>query len=297
MIVVAGATGTTGRPIVEALCRAGQPVRALARGRDKLEIARRLGAEPHQVDLTDSVGLARCFRGADAVYTLIPPSFAAPDFPAYQRQVASAVSDAVRRSEVQRVVLLSSLGAHLPSGGGVVQGLHELEEKLFELGIAVLSLRPGCFMENLVAMLPMVRQTGALGSLVRGAVRFPLLAARDVSQHAAARLLERDWRGNAVQYLLGPADTCFDEIAGVLGRSFGKPDLAYVEMPRERAREVMRRGWGVSPSVADAFIETMEALNAGRLTEDARRDRKSTTPTTLEQFLPQLERAWRARPA
>ena len=57
MITMMGATGHTGKKITEALLKAGEKVRALGRG-----------------------FLSETFRGADAVYTLLPTDRRSPDY-------------------------------------------------------------------------------------------------------------------------------------------------------------------------------------------------------------------------
>jgi nucleoside-diphosphate-sugar epimerase len=75
-VLVAGATGVLGRPTVRALVEAGHEVRGTARGPQKAEILRSLGAEPVEVDLFDPDALSTAMAGRDAVLhfaTKIPP--------------------------------------------------------------------------------------------------------------------------------------------------------------------------------------------------------------------------------
>jgi uncharacterized protein YbjT (DUF2867 family) len=72
MITIMGATGHTGKKITEALLKAGKKVRALGRSENKLAELKRAGAEVLAGDTTDAAFLTKAFRGADAVYTLLP---------------------------------------------------------------------------------------------------------------------------------------------------------------------------------------------------------------------------------
>ncbi len=69
-IFVAGGTGVLGRPVVRALVEAGHRVRSTARGAEKADLIRRLGAEPVDVDLYDADAIRRSIDGADAVIRL-----------------------------------------------------------------------------------------------------------------------------------------------------------------------------------------------------------------------------------
>lgn len=133
MITVMGATGHTGRKIAHALLEAGEKVRALGRSESKLAALERAGADVLAGDLTDAPFLAKAFRGADAVYTLLPTDRRSPDYFARQRQEGEAIVKAIRESGVRYVVFLSSLGADLREGTGLLAGLHAQEERLERL--------------------------------------------------------------------------------------------------------------------------------------------------------------------
>ena len=95
MIAVMGATGHTGRMISERLLAAGSEVRALGRSTERLAGLVDKGAEAAVGEATDVSYLAGAFRGADAVYTLIPPSVVAEDYPAFQDQAGEAIVGAI----------------------------------------------------------------------------------------------------------------------------------------------------------------------------------------------------------
>ena len=76
-VFVAGGTGVLGHPTVRALVEAGHRVRATARGTEKADRVRRLGAEPVDVELYDGDAIRRAIAGSDAVLRLttkIPPT-------------------------------------------------------------------------------------------------------------------------------------------------------------------------------------------------------------------------------
>lgn len=75
-VFVAGATGVLGRRAVTALVDAGHDVTAVARGPEKADLVRRLGATPVTVDLFDADAVRDAADGHDAVVNLatkIPP--------------------------------------------------------------------------------------------------------------------------------------------------------------------------------------------------------------------------------
>ncbi len=75
-VFVAGATGVLGRRAVAALVDAGHDVTAVARGPEKADLVRRLGATPVTVDLFDADAVRDAADGHEAVVNLatkIPP--------------------------------------------------------------------------------------------------------------------------------------------------------------------------------------------------------------------------------
>jgi uncharacterized protein YbjT (DUF2867 family) len=149
LVTVMGATGKTGHVVAERLLAAGVQVRALGRSPDNLAPLAKAGAQPVVADVNRSTDLTAAFRGADAVYALVPPLLTAPDILAHYDKVNGAIASALSESGVKRVIYLSSIGADQPSGTGPVVGLHRGEEKLKALpGLDLLLLRPGYFYEN-----------------------------------------------------------------------------------------------------------------------------------------------------
>jgi nucleoside-diphosphate-sugar epimerase len=69
-IFVAGGTGVLGRASLRALVGAGHIVRSTARGKEKAELVRSLGAEPVDVDLFEMQSVRQAVKGMDAVLRL-----------------------------------------------------------------------------------------------------------------------------------------------------------------------------------------------------------------------------------
>ena len=120
MIAVMGATGNTGKKITEALLQAGEKVRAIGRSESKLADHKRAGAELFIGDVTNASFLAGAFDQADAVYTLLAADPTSHDYVAEQDRHGEAIVKGIRGSGVKYVVALSSLGADLSEGTGLI---------------------------------------------------------------------------------------------------------------------------------------------------------------------------------
>jgi uncharacterized protein YbjT (DUF2867 family) len=284
MYIITGATGNTGRPIALGLLAAGRKVRVVVRNAEKAKDLADRGADVAVGDLRDPGFLRTAFKDGTAVYAMVPPEYTAPDFTAYQRSVADAIAGALPGSGVTHVVSLSSVGAHLTSGAGVVAGLHHLEQALNRIpGLNVLHLRPTYFMENLFAQVDVIRHMGVMGSPVKADLTMNMIATKDIAAYALRRLQALDFTGSGVQFLLGQRDITYREVAAVIGPAIGKPALPYVEVPDEEFRKALM-GMGASASMAECMLTFTASLNAGRVLEGARRSPESTTPTSIEEF-------------
>ena len=216
MYVITGASGNTGKVIANALLDAGKKVRVLGRDAEKVKELTDKGAEAAIGNLEDIDFLTKAFGGGLAVYAMIPPNFQTDDYRGYQNNVADAQIEAAKNAGVKYIVTLSSDGAHLKEKAGVVQGLADMEEKWNAVeGINVLHLRPSYFMENALGQIDTIKNMGIMGSPIKGEMSFPMVATNDIGELAAKRLLNLDFKGSEVQYLLGSRDVTFNEVAGI----------------------------------------------------------------------------------
>jgi uncharacterized protein YbjT (DUF2867 family) len=293
MFTVMGANGNTGKVVVEELLKRKQKVRALGRSKEKLESLARLGAEIMTGDATDARFLTEAFRGAQGVYTLIPPNFATQDFRKYQREVGKATVAAIREAGVKRVVFLSSIGADKASGTGPIVGLHEQEEELRKLsGVDVLALRPGYFFENMFMSLGMIKSQGINGGAIRGDVPAAMIATQDIGAYAAKALAEGGFTGFTTRELQGPRHYTMNEVTAMIGQKIGKPDLQYVTFPYADFANALT-GMGVPEDLAAQYAEMAKAFNEGHAKALEPRSAANTTPTRFEDFAEALAAAYR----
>jgi uncharacterized protein YbjT (DUF2867 family) len=283
MYVVTGATGNTGNIIASTLLDAGKQVRIIARDAEKAKGLTEKGAELFLGSTNDVELLKKAFTGANTVYAIIPMNMQAVDYTAFQMEHVNAIAAAMETCNVKNAVALSSQGAHLNSGSGIILGLHNMEQKFNNIdGLNTLNLRPCYFMENTLGMVGMIKDIGIMGSPIRADLSFPVIATKDIANYAAQRLLALDFEGNNHQDLLGAGDVTYPEMAKVFGAAIGKPDLNYVPFSYVDFKGAFM-GMGASESVADKMNEFLVKVNAGEIFV-AVRNKENTTPTTIEEF-------------
>jgi uncharacterized protein YbjT (DUF2867 family) len=282
--VITGATGNTGKPITLGLLEKGQRVRIISRSAEKAKELTDKGAELFLGDTYDLNLVTHAFSGADAVYAMIPFDAAAPDYTGSQVQHATVIAEAIKAARIKFVVMLSSVGAHLPEGAGVVQGLQKTEAIFNTIGgLDAMYLRAGYFMENTLMQAGAIKFMGAMGSPVLGDLKIPMVATRDIAAVALRYLLDLSFSGKNVDYVLGQRDISYNEIAAIYGNAIGKPDLKYYAGSYEEGRQAMLQ-MGMGESVVNKLIEFIRAMNEGRALGDANRTPANTTPTSIEDF-------------
>jgi uncharacterized protein YbjT (DUF2867 family) len=284
MYVVTGATGNTGHVVASHLLDQKKTVRVIGRSKERLQPLADRGAESFVADMTDQAALTKAFSGANAVYAMIPPSMTSQDFRGEQRRIARAIAAGLEQSGVKHAVVLSSVGADKEAGTGPVAGLHEFEEILSRIaGLNVVHLRAGYFMENLLGQAVAIHALGKAAGPLRGDLRLPMIATKDIGNKAAEWLLALDFNGKQTRELLGQRDLSMDEATSIIGKEIDKPDLAYVQIPGEQMQPVFIQ-MGMSPNVASLILKMAEALNSGHMRALEPRSAKNTTPTSFETF-------------
>jgi uncharacterized protein YbjT (DUF2867 family) len=242
MIVVTGATGNVGRPLVRALAAAGEKVTAVSR---KI----REGAAPEGVrifaaDLTVSEDLRDAFDGADGLFLHDGSTSAEVLKPRNILELAASAG-------VRRVVLLSSQGVRTrPDSHSHGVLMRSLEEAVTQSGLDWTILRPGGFDSNVYAWADSIRTRRTVIAPF-GDVGLPTVDPADIADVAAATLRE-DGHAGQIYELTGPALATPRQQATAIGDALGEP-LRFGEQSRDEARAQMLRfmpEWAVETTLA-----------------------------------------------
>jgi uncharacterized protein YbjT (DUF2867 family) len=285
MYVVIGATGNTGSVVAKQLLARGEKVRAIGRTADGSQPLAKLGAEPFVAEITAAGALARAFAGAQAAYVMLPSDMRGEDVRAHSEPASDALASAIEKARIKHAVALSSMGADKTEKTGSVAALTRLEQKLNRIGdLNVICLRSGYFMENTLTQIGMLQAIGKSGGPLRGDLKLPMIATRDVGSFAADVLLKLNFSGKQTRELLGQRDLDMNEAMSIVGRAIGKPDLQYVQLSPEQVRPGLLQA-GMSGNMADLLLEMSDSLNSGFMRALEKRSPANTTATSFERFV------------
>jgi len=246
MIVITGAGGKTGRAVVRALAKLGEPVRALIRRPEQSEPLRALGALETVVgDLSDSASLAAVMEGAGACYHICPNVH--PD----EIAIGAGVIEAATLAGTERMIFHSVLHPQtraMPHHWAKLQ----VEEKLFESNLDFVILQPCAYMQNIEAQWESISESGIYSVPYGLSTRISIVDLEDVAQIAALALTEPDHAG-ATYEICGPEALSQIEVAEILSVRIGRPVEPVVE-PIEKWIE-RARGAGLAETAVSTLSQ------------------------------------------
>lgn len=281
-IIVTGSLGHISSLLAIKLLSTGQSVTLISSKQEKTKDIEALGASAAIGSVEDRQFVASTFAGADAVYCMIPPNFSAVDQGAYYERIAHSYAEAIRVAGVKRVVHLSSYGAHLPAGTGIIAGSYKAEQILNAIsGISLTHIRPAYFYYNLLSFIPMIKSLGYIGSLYGEEDLLAMAAPDDIATAIAAEITQIEGM-NKVRYVASDERTC-SEIASILGQAIGKPDLNWHILPEEQVLQALRYQ-GISEELAKSLVELARATHSGMLREDFDKQNVQPGKVKLEAF-------------
>ncbi len=265
--VVTGSLGHISKPLVQQLVSAGHAVTVISSSAERAKDITAIGATPAIGSVTDIAFLTATFSGADVVYTMVPPTWEAADWKAHIHNVGKNYAAAIKASGVSKVVNLSSIGAHMPTGCGPVSGLYWVEAELNALDeVDVIHLRPGFFYYNFLSQLGLIRHMGIMGGNYGVDTKMVLVHTTDIASVAAGFMLNPQFVGKSIQYI--SSDECTTTyVAATIGAAIGKPDLPWVNFSNEESLNGMLQA-GLSNEVASNYAEMGAAMASGQMSAD-----------------------------
>ena len=249
MILVTGATGTTGGEVARQLIAAGQKPRLLVRDPSKAREFQKT-AEIAQGDLGRPESLGPAMKGIERLY-LVSAGPSGPDLE------ASAI-EAANKAGVRHVVKLSVIGAGTPVL--ILSQWHaKSEQRLRESGLKWTMLRPGNFMSNALGWAETIKTQGAFYQPT-GTGRWASIDPADIAAVAVKTLTTPGHEGKAYT-LTGPESLSAAQYAAMLSSVLGKP-VKFVDVPLEALRSGMPKG--MPPAYVEALMDLYAALRAGK---------------------------------
>lgn len=244
MILLTGATGTTGRETVRQLRDRGIPFRIMSRDPDRAR--KTLGDDLDCVagDFADPTSLAGAFAGIERLSLLCAP------VPNLADLELGAVA-AAKACGIKHIVKMSAIKASANAPTIVRRWHGVVEERIAESGLDWTNLWPNAFMQNFSRFAPAIREHGEFYAPI-GEARVSLVNVADVAAVTIAALTEDGHAGKTYE-ITGPEALSYADCAAALSDTLGKP-VKFRTVSLERAREALVEA-GIPPVLSEALIE------------------------------------------
>ncbi len=250
-ILVLGAGGNVGRPLVKALRAKGESVKAASRSGKAIE-----GAEGVAFDYTSPATYTAAFDGIDRAYLMLPGGYT------QSQAMLTPVVDALAARKV-KVVLQTAIGVDADDN----IPYRQVELALERSGTRFVILRPNWFADNFHNFWKAGIDHGVI-AVPAAEGKSSFIDARDIADSAAGALTSDRFDGRAFN-LTGPQALGYAQAATILSEVLRKPisytpidDAAFIAMlagagvPRDYAEFLaaifhpVREGW--TAAVTDA---------------------------------------------
>ncbi len=292
-IIVTGSLGHISKPLAQTLVQQGHSITVISSDPSKKSVIERLGGKPAIGSIEDVEFLTDVFNGADAIYSMIPPrTYATPGFDVYGycQQIADNYAQAILNAGVTRLVHLSSIGADVEKGSGLLRLHYNAEHTLGNLsGVDITFMRPVGFYYNLLAFIPMIRSTGFIATNYGAEDSGPWVSPLDIAD-AIADEIQTPLSGRKVRYVASEELTC-NQVASILGEAIGKPDLKWIRIPDEQMEQGLIAG-GFSPAIAQGMVEMYAGLRSGLLRAEYYKNRPTLGKVKLKDFAKEFAAAY-----
>ena len=282
-IAVIGATGNTGRAVVNELRALGQNPVCVVRNADKAREVLGGDAKTAVAELTDRPALEKALAGVQSVFVVTGhnPSMA---------EQQNTVLDAALKAGAQYLVRVGGSRplAKADSESVVGRGHAAIEERLKASGIKWVILRPGPFMQNVLDQAASIKTNSRMVLPLAKDLPVALIDVRDTGAVGARILIDPAPHAGKTYEFTGKLTT-YGAFAEVFSQVLGRP-IAYVGITPEQAEQGMKArsmpDWLVAHLVTSAKLGAAGAFSTEniKLIEDLVRRVPITTKQFAEDF-------------
>jgi NAD(P)H dehydrogenase (quinone) len=232
MILVTGASGKTGKTIVQALAAKGQQVRAMVHRAEQEAMLLECGAvEARAGDIHNQRLLTDCMQGISTLYHICP-NVSKDEF-----EIGQKVIETARKAGVGHFVYHSVLHPQIEEMPHHWLKMR-VEEMLFKSGLAFTILQPVAYMQNVLGYWKQINTQGLYPVPYHTGTRLGMVDLENVAD-AAVEVMTGEGHHNAIYELCGSEALSQDEVAEIISKKMDRPvkaDQVSIEIWEVQAR-------------------------------------------------------------
>ncbi len=295
-MIVTGSLGNISQPLTATLIAQGHQVTVISSDSKKQTAIEALGAAAAIGSIADVNFLTNTFKGADAVYAMIPLSFTEPDLGAYMHRMAQNYAEALKEAGIKRIVVMSGWAADLVKGENV-------EHVFNDLDASITIMRPGSFYTNFYQSMDLIKGKGFIGKFLTlrysglralltgktgllmgnygGDDRIVFVSPKDIAAAVAEELLLLP-KEKTVRYVGSEEITC-NEAAKIIGDAVGKPWLKWVLLSDKEMLQGLKMA-KLPEKLAETLVEMQAAMHSGKTLENFHQNKPKMGKVKLSDF-------------
>ena len=295
-IIVTGSLGNISKPLAETLVGQGHDITVISSDPKKQAAIETIGAKPAIGSIADVDFLTNTFKGADAVYAMIPLSFTEPDLGDYLRRMAQNYAKALKAAKTKRIVVMSGWAADLIKSENV-------ENEFDDLDASITIMRPGSFYTNFYQSMDLIKGNGLIGKFLTlrysglwalltgktgllmgnygGEDRIVFVSPKDIADAVAEELLSQPEK-TTIRYVGSEEMTC-NEAARIIGTAVNKPWLKWVLLSDKAMLQGLKMA-KVPEKLAETLVEMQAAMHGGKPLENFHRNNPKMGKVKLADF-------------
>lgn len=265
-IVITGSLGNVAKPLAQHLIAEGNTVTIISSNENRKNEIETLGAKAAIGSITDLDFLIETFDKADAAFLMTPPNMGGINIIENTVNAGKNYAEAIKKTAIKSVVMLSSIGVESPVENGPIKGLHFIEQFYSKLeNTSVTFLRAGYFYLNFFNDIPLIKNAGIIGANFSEDATVPLVHPIDIAKAAAEELLKNS-KGKNVRYIVSDVRKASD-LAKIFGNAIGKPELPWVTFKDKDSLNGMLQA-GVPQEMAELYTEMGRGIRNGVVQKD-----------------------------
>lgn len=295
-IIVTGSLGNISQPLTATLTGQGHQVTVISSDPKKQTAIEALGAAAAIGSIADVNFLTNTFKGADAVYAMIPLSFTEPDLGAYMHRMAQNYAEALKEAGIKRIVVMSGWAADLVKGENV-------EHVFDDLDASITIMRPGSFYNNFYQSMDLIKGKGFVGKFLTlrysglwalltgktgllmgnygGDDRIIFVSPKDIAD-AVVEELPLQPKEKTIRYVGSEEMTC-NEAAKIIGTAVGKPWLKWVLLPDKEMLQGLKMA-KLPERLAETLVEMQAAMHSGKTLKNFHQNKPKMGKIKLADF-------------
>jgi uncharacterized protein YbjT (DUF2867 family) len=258
MNIVIGASGRVGSNVIRQIKNMNGRVRAVVRNPDKLEIE---NIDVRVADLHNAEELINACEGGTALFVITPENPASEDIIGETKQIISNYRKAIKACGIQKVVGISSMGAHADGNTGNLQMSRMLEEAFDDMDITRIFIRPSYYFSNWLPSAESVMNDGVLPTFFPEDFEIEMNSPTNVALVAAKMMVDMSTQGKRIIEIAGPQKYTSRDVASVFSNILQR-DVTVHTIPEEEWKPTLM-SMGFTESTASNMADMTRAVLDG----------------------------------